>query len=230
MRGPWVTDEGLKHLLKLTEPTELRAIGLGRLKISDGAVRELAKLPHLKNIYFSAIPITDQTIEAILQRGTLYRVEIHSTQATRSCFPAILKNAKVLLVSLRGIALRDDDLRRIVELKELQAFDLWGPSITNESVRNLEPLSSLYNLHIIGCPQVDDFVFDHLASNRHLKVLSLANIAKITDAGLLKVKKKLSMLETLNLEKCAAITDDGVARLRAALPKLIVVWDGDAKK
>jgi hypothetical protein len=51
---------------------------------------------------------------------------------------------------------------------------------------------------------------------------------KITDAGLEKVKM-LPKLEALHLRE-TNVTAEGVKKLRAALPKLRVHWDGDPKE
>ena len=179
-------------------------------------------------IYFSRIPVTDQTVEKFLQRGTYIYVELNFTLATESCLPTILRNTNLRVLSLRGIPLRDEGVQRIAELKELVTADLWGPDITNDCVRILEQSPSLDNLQIVECPKVDDGVFDTLANFRHLKGLLLSGNAKITDAGLAKVKN-LSMLVVLRLEASPRITADGVAKLRTARPNLTVVWDRDAK-
>ena len=51
----------------------------------------------------------------------------------------------------------------------------------------------------------------------------------ITDAGLAKLQD-FPKLEWLHLPNGPGITANGVAKLRAARPKLMVTWDGDAKK
>jgi hypothetical protein len=221
-----ITDQGLRQLLKLTG---LRGISLIGLKVSDGAVRELEKLRPLQAINIYGVPVTDKTIEALLQRGACMDLSLEYTQATESCFPAILKNNDLFVLRLQGIPLRDDDLRRFAGLKKLAGFSLWGPSITNESVRQLEPLPSLGELRIIHCEQVDDGVFDQLAKLGQLTELYLHGNKKLTNAGLAKVKD-LPKLTLLNLSASPGINADGVAKLRAALPKLTVVWDRDPKK
>jgi hypothetical protein len=42
--------------------------------------------------------------------------------------------------------------------------------------------------------------------------------------------KRLPNLKILKLDSIPKVTADGVAKLRAAMPKLKVDWDGDAKK
>lgn len=222
-----ITDQGLHQLLKLPR---LRGIHLVNLKVSDVAVRELENLSRLQHLQFSQVPITDKTVEALLHRGAcLLFVLEGGTQATELCLPAILKNTNLGSLGLVGIPLRDDDLRSFTRLKQLGTFYLWGPFITNESARLLEPLPFLRELRILHCEQVDDGVFDHLGSLRQLTNLWLHRNEKITNAGLAKVKD-LPKLTRLYLSDSAGITADGVASLRAALPKLTVVWDGDAKK
>jgi hypothetical protein len=117
----------------------------------------------------------------------------------------------------------------LAELKKLLVFELWGPFITNASVRQLEPLPTLIELRIIKCEQVDDAVFDHLPRLGSVTDLWLHDNAKITDAGLTRVKD-MPKLQRLYVHESPGITAAGVAKLRAALPKLTVVWDGDAKK
>jgi hypothetical protein len=77
------------------------------------------------------------------------------------------------------------------------------------------------------CPKIDD-VFDHLARLRHVTLLYLDGNAKITDAGLVRLKD-FPKLERLVLANSPGITAAGVVKLRAALPKLRVEWDGDPK-
>lgn len=220
-----ITDQGVRQLIKLRG---LRAINLADLKVSDLAVRELGKLPKLQTFYFSNVPITDTTVEALLRGGACIGLGLDHTQATESCLPAILKTTDLASLRLLGIPLRDGDLRKFAELKNLVRFDLWGPFITNEGVRLLEPLP-LRELQINDCKQVDDGMFDHLAKLGQLTHLLLIDNAKVTDAGLAKVKD-LPKLTQISLNRIPGITADGVRKLRAARPELTVVWDGDAKK
>jgi len=220
-----VTNAGLKHLLKTVG---LRGITLGSLKVDDNGVRELAKLPHLDRILFGGVPITDKTVEALLHRGTHRAVSLYYTQATEACLPTIFKNADLEELGLRGIPLRDDDLRKFAGLRKLQFLRICGPHITNESVRLLEPLPVLSQLELRECERIDDGVFDHLGKLKDLTHLYLSGNGRIADAGLAKVKN-LPKLALLVLESNKSITADAVRRLRAELPKLKVEWDGDLK-
>lgn len=96
-------------------------------------------------------------------------------------------------------------------------------------MRSLAELPFLKALEISDCEQIDDKVFDELNVLRPLTGLVLYNNAKITDAGLAKVKN-LPKLTRLALSGSPSITADAVAKLRAAMPKLMVEWDGDVKK
>jgi hypothetical protein len=222
-----VTDQGLKHLLTLGH---LREIALLDLKVSDAAVRELEKLPPLDHLCLNAVPITDKTVDSLLRRGKCSNLVLQGTDATVACLPAILRNTNLQVLFLRGFALRDDDLRKLAALKQLHSLGIGGPHLMNESLRPLAELPFLKELEIMReCEQIDDKLFDELNVLGPLTVLVLRGNAKITDAGLAKVKN-LPNLTRLNLSESTAITADGVAKLRAAMPKLKVEWDGDAKK
>ena len=123
--------------------------------------------------------------------------------------------------------MRGDDLKSFAELKKLESLEIGCNSVTNDGFRHLESVTSLKGLSIFDCNKVDDGVFEHLAKIKTMTGLNL-DYAKITDAGLEKVKM-LPKIEALYLSH-TNVTAVGVKKLRAALPKLRVSWDGDPKE
>ena len=110
-------------------------------------------------------------------------------------------------------------MEQLATLNRLKSIQLGTHALTNDGVRHLGSLPDLTHLDLTDCVKIDDGVFDHLAKLRSLTYLSLQYV-KITDNGLAKIKT-LSTLKTLFMYD-TKVTADGVASLRAELPKLKV--------
>jgi hypothetical protein len=97
----------------------------------------------------------------------------------------VMNGSDVVVLTLKGTEVRDDDLRNVGRLTALEVLDLEYTKITDAGVR-------------------------HLAGLKHLRNLSIGG-TKITDESLRTIGK-LSTLEDLLMES-TAVGDDGVAYL-----------------
>jgi hypothetical protein len=219
-----ITDDGLKALLDVRD---LKGCQLSGLKVSDEGVRRLQEFPRLEYLAFHGIPVTDKTVELLVSAGKCETLVLHYTAADGACLPTVLKNTSLAFLWWWGSQLTDDDLQKLTALKKLEIVSLSGGAFTNEGIRHLRALPILRDLGLTDNAHIDDTVFDYFREMDSLTAIGLGGV-KITDAGLEKAKM-LPRLERFGLER-TKVTAEGVAKLRAALPKLLVEWDGDGKK
>lgn len=116
----------------------------------------------------------------------------------------------------------DDHLLLVAAVPEVASLNLRGTVITDAGLAHLAGLKSLRKLHLERTA-VTDAGLQHLAGLENLEYLNLYG-TKTTDAGLeslagLKQLKKLFLWQT-------EVTDAGVAKLKEAIPGLIVVRGG----
>jgi hypothetical protein len=218
-----ITDEGLRHL---AEVSQLTGVKLNSLRVTDEGLRNLAKLRHLDEIVLWYVPVTDTTLEALLSSGAFHTIGLRGDYSAGACLTAVLRNADLDALSLH-LPLSDIDMPRLSGLKKLCLLNIASPTVTNEGFRHLETLPRLSQLEIGGKCQVDVGVFEHLSKLKNLTCLDFWDNKFITDKSLQCVKT-LTELKILRLHQCG-VTAEGVARLRAELPKLRVEWDGDKK-
>jgi len=154
------------------------------------------------------------------------------------------RNGEPIAVFFRRNQVANDDLAALAELPTLRWLDLVDTGITDAGLSYLAKLPKLETLYLNNIQVGDDGVAQ-LAGLQELKMLHLGR-TRVTNAALASITK-LNKLQELHLERTkiddaglksieslpdlqelyltgSAVTPEGVARLKEALPKLVVYF------
>jgi serine/threonine protein kinase/Leucine-rich repeat (LRR) protein len=114
-----------------------------------------------------------------------------------------------------GIGFGKVDIDRLASLSELKSLELAWPSVTDDTVLRLKPLTRLWRLSLAKA-NITDACLPALAGMAHLESLDLSEIAGITDAGLEQLAK-IKSLNNLGLNRTTT-TEAGLIKLQRVLP------------
>jgi len=103
----------------------------------------------------------------------------------------------------------------------LTSLDLSGNPFPDHALTKLNECPDLVALNLSGCKGLSNACLQHLTDNK-LRVLALAGVKLLTDAGLLRLRQ-IPSLEALNLSNLKQITDAGILSLGEGLPLLQVL-------
>jgi len=98
--GPQFTGHSLDHVKKLTE---LDALYLRQVRISDADVKRLASLPHLKSLIVGYSSITDEAVPSIASMKALRRIDLYGTQLTPQGIARLRESRPDLIIGRGGI-------------------------------------------------------------------------------------------------------------------------------
>jgi RNA polymerase sigma factor (sigma-70 family) len=179
-----ITDDGIKHLTRLTK---LRILAAGGLELTDRALETIGKLTTLEELSLEINKITGAGLRHL--RG--------------------LKNLRKLNLDFNR--LQPDDLEPISELTGLTSLRIYSTGIVNDRVCELcSRLTNLRELHLSErMADLTDRGVEHLAKLRHLENLTLMGCPKVTDASL-AVITRMTRLKTLRLTELPPVTPKGM--------------------
>jgi hypothetical protein len=119
----------------------------------------------------------------------------------------------VTYVSLWGPNVTDDSLRPLEELTDIQWLNISSNKVSDSGMKYLAGLTELRILELWLCPITDNgFDAMPLEAMQNLEVLSLGG-SEISNNSLLKIAR-LSKLRSLSLQRCRRVTDAGLAHLK----------------
>lgn len=121
---------------------------------------------------------------------------------------------------LPGPKIKDEDLKLVAQLKDLQVLKLDAASnITDAGLKELASLKNLQDLGL-GSTKVTDAGLKELAGFKELQKLNL-NFTKVTDAGV-KNLASFKKLDTLGLS-FTEVTPQAIKTLQESLPKCKII-------
>lgn len=213
-----ITDAGMVHLRRFTALRELEL----NSRIRDGGLLQLAGLP------LTVLDISNSQVgvEGMAVLGQLPRLErlvlINSASAT-DAFLAPLSGRDGLRSLVLNAALGDGALVHLAHLTTLESLALSDAPISAAGLRQLAGCRGLRRL-ICGSNRLDDAGLAVLAQWPQLRELALPE--GVTDACIPQV---LACRELTHLYwRLGRFSEEGVARLRAGLPRLRHEWAQDA--
>jgi hypothetical protein len=106
--GSKVTDEGMKHLAKITS---LRSLNLSETDITDEGIRNLKPLKELINMNLTRTRITNDGVREFKAFRHLRNVDLDHTQVTPECLKTLIKIKSLWSVSFTDMPLTEADLR-----------------------------------------------------------------------------------------------------------------------
>lgn len=206
LRGAKVTDAGLAHLANMPA---LEDLDIGYALITDGAFDRLSALTGLKSLSVGGNKITDAGLSGLRLLPQLTRLDVSGAQRTDS--------------GMWAASVTDQGLDTIAALTKLESLNLQGTKISDAGFPKLAALNGLRELRI-GKTQLTVRGLDALRKLTHLERLSLFGDSKIDDQ-VIPILSNLPALVWVDLQG-TKVTKTGAAKLKAALPKCEVLYQG----
>lgn len=164
-----VTNDWVKRNAAELKRRPVHYLDLRRTEITDDALTQLSGIKGLSMLYLSGTPITDRSMSAIGKMPSLKSIELMNTNITENGISHLkyhptLQNMEIdgdaftaesvihinSMPQLRSLGLKgfnNDQLRRLVELKRIQALSL--TAATDESLPFILRLSQLKFLSLV---------------------------------------------------------------------------------
>jgi Leucine-rich repeat (LRR) protein len=226
-----LTDGGLEHLKGLTT---LQELSVRNAKITDKGLAHLQGLTGLKVLRLGGTLITAdglgkfdlKNVEMLeVSSSRVAEIHLHKYRKLRTLYAGQVERihakdaGNVKDLSFFHASLTDAGLADIEHLTKLEKLSLIGcAKITDKGLAALKGLGSLKRLDLREMPGLTDAGLVHLKGLTKLEVLFLSD-TKITDAGLVHLKNLQSLLR-VELDH-TQVTPQGVQKLKMALPKLV---------
>ena len=226
-------------ILNIAKLPKLKALDIrGNMKIGDGGMEALAKIPTLRSLKHRSPAVTDAGIQALAAAKALDNLEIQDLRITGQSGKFIrqmeklngliifrcdnfdsegvlaLKGLKLNRLTLRGLPINDSAMevfRDLPTVKRLYLQEL--PSVSDFGLENTVHLKDLEILDIWEVPLTDKSM-ETIAKFASLKELRLKG-TKVTDKGI-EVLLTLPKLEKVTLEDNPGVTSEATQKLRDA--------------
>lgn len=225
-------------VLSIATLPKLRALDIrGNMKISDGGMGVLVRLPALRSLKHRA-PVSDEGLRALAQAKTLDNLEIQDFLITGQSGQDIrqlekltsliifrcenfdssgvlaLKGLKLNRLTLRGLPIDDTAMEVFRDLPTIKRLYLQELStVSDTGMLNLAYLKDLEILDIWELP-ITDKSLETIAKLTSLKTLWI-RATKVSDAGL-EVLLNMPSLETVRIVGNAQVTPAMIQKLKDA--------------
>jgi hypothetical protein len=219
---PRITDAGVAHLKNLPE---LRLVHLNQCSVSDAGCAFLKQLKKLKEFGCYGTPIGQAGLSFIAKPDQITKLNLRGSAITDEELIAVLQKF-ILLTSLElsETGITDKSVPAIARLPDLVDVNFWLTKITDSGVAQLVD-KPLKRLNLDNIPTITNASIESAAKIKTLEFLHLGKTG-ITDAGL-EPLKSLPNLTELHISH-TAVTPAAAAELKAAMPKVKIVYDVDA--
>lgn len=207
-----MTDAGLKSLKLLAGLKRLKTLQIiGCPKVSDAGLKEAAGLPHLRDLYVTAVRLTDAGLKDLLALRDLRELGLSETRITDAGLQGLSALKDLRRLDLNRVAVTDAGLKELRGLSHLRELDLIATKVTDRGLQELAGLKELQRLNLVKTAVAGPGL-KHLTGLSRLRYLNLGD-TKVTDAAMKDVAA-LSKVESLDLEG-TAVTEVGVRELSA---------------
>jgi hypothetical protein len=131
----WPIKEKLSTLPAITVPFGLDFHGL---KVTDGDVKELARLKNLRFLRMNDTQVTDAGLKHLARLSDLRAVDLGGTRVSDAGLMELagLKNLQMLL--LDNTRVTNEGLKELASLKSLRSVNLRKTAVTEEGLRQLK--------------------------------------------------------------------------------------------
>ncbi len=167
-----VTDADLRQLREIKS---LRSLNLsGAKKTTPAAIKEIAALSDLQELWLGPAQATDSCLSAIQGLSSLRRLEVGGQGVTDTGIQHLrgLKNLQTL--NLQNTAVTDAAPPDLAAMTELRMLTLDSTGITDAGLTHLATLPNLVELRLQGC-KISDKGLATLREHRQLSRLFLAS-------------------------------------------------------
>lgn len=214
--------------------TKLRTLGLsGGRTLGDEHLELLRDLPALERVTLDGFMLTDDGLRHLAAWKSLTKLTFYNI-ANRGRFNGsglrhLAELPRLEEFNCGGSSFDDAGLEACSRLTKLTKLWLWHTPITDAGVPHLKKLTKLQSLRLLAQwrPRITDAALPHLAEIKSLEHLDLGE-TRFTYAGLRQLRE-LPSLKRLDLYQ-VELADGDLARLRADLPNIEVLWSPVAEK
>jgi len=197
----------IHDLQPLSELTKLQKLGLRSNSISD--LRPLSKLVELRELYLHDNSISD--VSPLSELHELRRLNLHDNVLSDISELRSLENMERLWIYNNSIS----DISALAGMKKL--------SVLYAGMNSIEDISSLTELvNLTDVSLHNNAITDVSALEEHVNLKKLDLSGNPIDDSAVEVLCTLTGLEKLDLQR-TGISQEGVAAIRAALPKANVL-------
>jgi internalin A len=225
--GKGFSDEGMKHIAKLTKLKRLSIFRASQL--TDKGMTELASLESLTDLNLGC-RVSISGLKSLNKLKKLKRLHLRDVHQDNSILDISgLTKLERLRLSLsyerKGKSViyesfQDEDLTCLSKLTRLETLTLAGAGINNEGIRNISGLTNLIHLNII-CPgetQINDDSLKHLTNMQRLYELNIRD-GHFTD-GALDYLDGLPSLSRLELTSDYAFSNQAIRDFQKKYPNI----------
>ncbi|MGC3966048.1 MAG: hypothetical protein QM775_01355 [Pirellulales bacterium] len=138
-----VTAASLEHLAKITS---LRSLQLGFLKNAQvTSLKPLGTLVNLENLGLNNTVVADAAVGDLAALPRLRFLNIADTRCTSAVIDELLKLRKLCVLSLRGVHVSAESLRKLADHPTLSVVGTYGAGIKLEEYESLRPAAADYD-------------------------------------------------------------------------------------
>jgi Leucine-rich repeat (LRR) protein len=160
--------------------------------VTDDGVAKLKVFTKLRRLFLRGLYIAGHGLKELTECKNLEELDLAETQAD------------------------DETALALLNFPNLKILDLWHTQVTDTGLESVGKLTNLEELILVGTP-ISDAGLSHLTGLSKLKILSIKECNKVTDAAN-PVLSKLQSLQKLSLDQ-SGYSENGVAELRKSLPE-----------
>lgn len=202
----------------------IQTIYLNATGISDAGLVHLKDSKQISQLVLDQnLNITDVGLAVFKDCLELSNINLTNTQVSDAGL-ALFKNRKnILTLNLCGTKITDEGLEHLRESKDLAAFNVADTKVTDVGLAHLKEHRKLVILQIVNT-KISDAGLVHVKDCQNMSSLDLELCPAITDASV-ELISRFEKLTTLSV-KGTKLTSSGVEKIRKALPKCKITWDG----
>jgi hypothetical protein len=179
--------------------------------------KDLAAVAGLKTIREVKLPaavsqVTDKGVAALAALPDLETLHVDNTQLTDAGLAKLkgLKNLKKLTIANTKVT--DKGLAALKDFPALEWVGVGKLNVTATGLTSLTACKEVRSLFVADQPALTDAVLEKVAGMPKLERLEIARAEKVTDKGLVALKK--ASLQRLVIVNCKGVTDVGIAELK----------------
>lgn len=187
---------------RFRELPQLRALDLRGMQEADAALLEVAGMPQITTVWLVRSDVTDEGIAHVRNHPNLATVLAHNTAITDIGLEHLQTLPKLTTADPGGT-------------KAFSHLYLSGTQITDEGLKSIEGMTTLYHLSLDNT-QITDVGLKYLGGLMELRQLTLSQ-TQVTNVGLEDLRG-LTELRYLVLSQ-TQVTPEGVKSLRETLPQ-----------
>jgi hypothetical protein len=201
----------------------LRELRWDDLSINGPALSALEELYQLEILELNRCQLPADTFQHLAKLDSLRWLQIEGGELPRVGLAEFCNRAQLQTLKLPHTDFGDADLALIEASSQIGWLELNGTRITSQGVQEMPVLTQCNWLNLADT-RIDDAALQNLPDWPRLEVLNLAR-TKVTD-GAIEALCRLKNCQHLDLTG-TAITPAGKARLKPALPGLVIVDGGN---